>query len=86
MTPSLTEKNGTHDFTEHFAKDVHPRGFNSNPPMFVAEIIKELLEVLGVVNLVDDLLDGAEDVHAVPVEVLAGFQFINWNVGLLSEH
>ena len=54
--------------------------------MFVTEIIKELLQVLGVVDLVDDLLDGAEDVHAVPVEVLRGLQLVHGDVGLLSEH
>ena len=34
--------------------------------MKVAQIVEELLKILGVINLAHYLLDGPQDVHAVP--------------------
>ena len=51
---------------KNLPKDVHPRGFNAKPPVKVAEVVEEFLQVLGVVDLAHDLLDHPQDVHAVP--------------------
>ena len=51
---------------KNLPKDVHPRGFNAKPPVKIAEVVEEFLQVLGIVDLAHDFLDHTQDVHAVP--------------------
>ena len=48
-----TEENGTHNFAEYFAENVHARGVHPGLAVLVAQVVKELLQVLRVINVTE---------------------------------
>ena len=51
---------------KNFSKYIHSGGLDAEPPVKVAEVVKELLEVLRVVDLAHNLLYHTQNVHPVP--------------------
>ena len=52
---------------KNLPKNVHSGSLYAEPPVKVAEVVKELLQVLCVVDLPHNLLYHAQNVHPVPV-------------------
>merc|ERR1719285_469576 len=63
----LLQQDRPHHLAKNFSKYIHSGGLDAEPPVKVAEVVKELLEVLRVVDLAHNLLYHTQNVHPVPV-------------------
>jgi len=70
---------------KNLPKNVHSRSLDAEPPVKVAEVVEELLQVLRVVDLPHYLLYHTQNVHPMPVQILVGFQLKHRYVGHLAE-
>ena len=71
---------------KNLPKNVHSGSLDAEPPVKVAEVVEELLQVLRVVDLPYNLLYHAQNVHPVPAEQRMHLVNLSTELNLILQH